>query len=218
MTRGRSGAPRAVAIAFACLLPLAGGCGSGSESSRSAAPKAGAREKPWSRADHNDPKGFWMSWRLDAPPSYGVGTRFDIERVAADGTKTMETLTVTAISPQRGGRSYRVDLQRGDSMAVRRDVPLSLPYTRGPVGYITARNPKLVEVTVPAGRFTAARIYSTEAVGDETHEVDQWIVADLPVPVLVWSRRPRTDPYDPPEDAVIPLGKAYSRLVSIDRK
>jgi hypothetical protein len=205
-------------MAFACLLPVASGCGSGSESSRPAALKVGGPEKPWSRADYNDPKGFWMSWRLDAPPSYGVGTRFDIEHVAADGTKTIETLTVTGIRPQRKGRSYRVDLQRGDGTAVRRDVPLDLPYTRGSVGYITVRNPNLVEVTVPAGRFTAARVYSTEAVGDETHDVDRWIGPDLPVVILMWSRRPRVDPYDPPEDAVIPLGKAYSRLVSIDRK
>jgi hypothetical protein len=205
-------------MALACLLPLAGGCRSDAKSSRPAALKVGEPEEPWSRADYDDPKGFWMSWRLDAPPSYGVGTRFDIERVAADGTKTMETLVVTGISPQGKGRRYRVDMQRDDGTAVRADVPLGLPYTTGRVGYITVRNPKLVEVTVPAGRFTAARVYRTEKVGDETHEVDQWIVPDLPVVVLMWSRVPRTDPYDPPQDAVIPLGKAYSRLVNIDWK
>jgi len=212
----RRGIPGCVAITLAVGVGLACESGSKSSLSRSTA-KAGAPEKPWSRADYNDPKGWWMNWKVESPPSYGVGTRFEIEHVAADGTKTMETLEVTSIRPQGVGR-YRVDMNRHDGQSVRRDLPPSLRYTTGRVGYLTSRNAKLVEVTVPAGTFVAARVWSSEKVDGVVHELDEWLAPDLPVTIQAWSRRPKVDSYDPPPDAVIPLGNDYSRLVSIERK
>lgn len=202
-----------VVITLACLASLA--CGGSSNSAGSRA-KAGPAEAPWSRADYNDRNGWWMNWKVDSLP-FDVGTRFEIEHVAADGAKTMETLVVTSVT-RRDGDRYSVHMKSGDGKSLRRDLPPSARYSPGRVGYITTRNAKRVAVSVPAGDFVAARMFTTEKVGGETHEVDEWVAPDLPVTIQVWSRRPRADAYDPPPDAVIPLGNAYSRLVSIERQ
>ena len=148
-----------------------------------------------------------MKWKVESPP-FGAGTRFEIEHVAADGTKTLETLVVTSITRQANGSTYTVQMERGDGMSVRGEVPPRLRYSPGARGYITTRNAKLVPVTVPAGHFLAARMWSAETLGGRSHEVDEWLVPDLPVRVQAWSRpNNAAELYDPPADAVIPLGE-----------
>lgn len=199
---------------FVPLIVVAA-CSGTREDSRAAA------EEPWGHAYAGASDGWWVNWNqsLGGKAPYGPGTRFELETLGPQGIRQTETIEVVSMKPQVDG-SFDVMLRSSRSPAAyRATLPPGLAYTSGSSGSLTARSEKLVPVTVPAGDFQAGRLWTSEQKGDIPYERDDWVVAELPVPVQSWSRPPsRTELYDPPADGAIPEGTVLTRLVRVVRQ
>ena len=204
-----------LARCFALTLLVVAGC-SGSESK----PKAAA-EEPWSHAYSGASDGWWIDWSssLDGKPPFGPGTEFELETIAPHGNRQTEVLEVASISPGGMG-SFSVVLRSSRTgNSYKAVMPPDLAYSGGSSGSLTTRNEKLVPVTVPAGKFSAGRLWMSERVGSIPYERDSWVVPDLPIPVQSWSRPPSAEAlYNPPADGTVPEGTTLTRLVRITRR
>lgn len=197
------------------LTALLGGC------SPSSSKSAAMGEEPWSRADYFgqvDP--WWNSWleSLGGQLPFGVGTEFETETLGLDGVHHTETFEVTAIEPFMKG--FKVVLASSTGKSVKAVMPPELLYNQfGDRGFVATRNPKLVSVTVPAGTFDAARLWTAERHEGVDYERDVWLAPGLPIPVQTWSR-PVTarELYNPPADGTVPYGTAITRLVRVDKR
>ena len=197
------------------MLALLTGC------SRSNA-KSVAVDSPWSRADrYSDLDPWWNPWlqSLDGKQPFGVGTRFETETLGLDGVHSTETFEVTSIEPFM--MAFKVQLASSTGKSMRPVVmPPELLYAHfGDRGYVTARNSKLLRVTVPAGTFDAARLWTAERHEGIDYERDVWLVPGLPIPVQSWSRPVSArELYDPPADGTVPYGTTLTRLVRVDKR
>lgn len=197
------------------VLALVAGC------SRSAAKSTATVDEPWSRADqYSDPKPWWKTWSqsLDGQAPFGVGTRFETETIGLDGVHRTESFEVTSIEPFMKG--FKVQLASSTGRSVKALMPPGLLYTyTGNRGFVTTRNAKLLRVSVPAGTFEAARLWTGERHEGLDYERDVWLAPDLPIPVQSWSR-PITakELYNPPADGTVPYGTALTRLVRVDKR
>lgn len=184
--------------------------------------KVASADEPWSHAYSGTSDGWWVNWArsLEGKAPFGPGTQFELETIAPGSVDQREVLEVVSITPGGEG-TFSVVLSSSTTGNMRRtQLPPSLRYGPGNNGgSITARNEGLVTVTVPAGTFKAGRLWSSETRGDEPYERDEWVVADIPVPVQSWSRPVRgRELYNPPADGIVPEGTVLTRLVRIDRK
>jgi hypothetical protein len=175
-------------------------------------------DEPWSHA-YSGGKGWWKDWdtSLGGKAPFGVGTQFEVETIRGASDRDSTVYEVTAIRPSGNG-AFEVTLH-SDGHSMRAEMPPALAYSPGSAGALTTRNEKLVWVTVPAGKFAAGRLWTPESRGSEVYERDEWVVADLPLPLQSWSRPVLAkDLYNPPADDSIPAGSTLRRLIRIDRK
>lgn len=205
-------------VLIVALLAFAGAGCSRSDSSGNEAP--GAIEKEWSHAYSGDRNGWWINWssKLKAAP-FANGTRFEFEAIEKDGSRSRIVFEVRSVKPEAGG-SFQVELVRENGSVQRESVPPRLQYifSRG-TGFITSRNEKLVSVTVPAGKFLAGRLWSSERWSDIGYERDDWVVPDVPLPIQSWSRSvSEKHLYNPPADGTVPPGTSLWRLIRIEKK
>ena len=197
------------------VLALLAGC------SRSKATSTTTVDEPWSRADYygqTDP--WWNGWSesLGGQLPFGVGTKFETETIGLDGVHRTEVFEVTAIEPFMQG--FKVLLASSSGQSVKALMPPELLYANfGNQGFVTTRNAKLLRVTVPAGTFDVARLWTAERHEGIDYERDVWLAPGLPIPVQSWSR-PITDSalYNPPADGAVPYGTALTRLVRVDKR
>ena len=178
-------------------------------------------EAPWSHAYSGAPDGWWVEWHsaLGGKVPFGAGTQFEIETLGPHGNRQTEVIEVVSIRATAIG-SFELRLQSSATGSpYRASMPPDLAYTRGSPGSLTTRNERLVPVTVPAGTFSAGRLWRSETVGDVSYEQDEWVVPDLPIRVQTWSRPvSATELYNPPADGSIPEGTTLTRLIRITRK
>lgn len=194
----------------------------GAACSRSDSPGNGGRvaiEKPWSHAYSGDPNGWWINWssKFKAAP-FANGTRFEFEAIEKDGSRSRIVFEVGSVKPEADG-SFQVELMTENGAVQRGSVPPRLQYIFSDgSGLITSRNEKLVSVTVPAGKFLAGRLWSSERWSDVVYERDDWVVPDVPFPIQSWSR-PVSEKqlYNPPADGPVPLGTSLLRLIRIEK-
>lgn len=180
-----------------------------------------AAEEPWSHAYSGSSDGWWLKWgeSLGREPPYGPGTQFELETLGPLGIRLTEVMEVVSIEARPLGRFSIVLKSSNISSMYRTSIPGSLKYTNTNPGFITARNEKLVPVTVPAGTFKAGRLWMSEPNESTPHERDEWVVPEFPFPVQSWSRPvSATHLYDPPADGTVPEGTVLTRLVRVDRK
>jgi hypothetical protein len=208
----RTSLPRAV-VTFAVLAVVALACSKGTAPGRAADGAKGAEEEPW--AHHgSEPNGWWKKWAVKDPP-FPEGTRFEIERIDLDGTRRTSAWVVRSLKPQANG--FRVEVAGDDGSRMSVDVPPNIATTSG----VLPRNEKLVAVTTPAGTFLAGRTWSSEKHGDVVHEVDTWVVPDVPFPIQTWCRPTgQSSPlhlWDPPADGTVPAGTHLTRVVSVQK-
>ena len=185
------------------------------------AESSGTVEEPWSHAYSGASDGWWVDWNgaLRGQPPFGPGTRFELETLGPHGNRQTEVIEVVSLRPNATG-SFSVVLRSSASgNAYRASMPPDLAYSGGSPGSLTSRNEKLVAVTVPAGTFSAGRLWTSTMKGSIPYERDEWVVPDLPVPVQAWTRPPSAQElYDPPADGTVPEGTSLTRLVRIDRR
>lgn len=180
-----------------------------------------AVDEPWGHAWSGAPDGWWMNWdqALHGNAPFGPGTRFELETLGPEGERRSEVLEVESITPTAVG-SFSVVLRSSVSgNAFKTLMPPDLLYSPGAHGFITARSEKLLPVTVPAGSFSAGRLWTSEAKESIPYERDEWVVPDLPVRIQIWSRPASAkELYDPPADGTVPVGTTLTRLVRIERR
>ena len=177
-------------------------------------------DEPWSRAHYNAPDGWYKKWRAspDSTPPYGPGTRFETETIGLDGSYSTETIEVVSIEPRPSGR-FQMVLRSSRGQSYRDAIPPDFLYTRGNPGYLATRNTKLLPVTVPAGSFSAGRMYDSEQYSGLVYVRDVWVVPDIPIPVQSWSRPvTATELYNPPADGTVPHGTILTRLVRVEKQ
>jgi hypothetical protein len=188
--------------------------------SSSQAKSTATDDEPASYVSPNAPDGWWVKWdkALAGKTPFGVGTRFEFETLGAHGIRQTRVIEVRAIKPS-GRNAFQVELASTDGSVFRTYMPPGLKYTPGKIGFITARNEKLVSVTVPAGTFAAGRLWTRETVGGLPYEEDEWVVPEIPIPVQRWSRPGAAkELYNPPADGTVPPGTTLDRLIRIDRR
>jgi hypothetical protein len=197
------------------VLALLAGC------SRSDAKSTATVDEPWSRADeysHSNP--WWKTWTesLEGQAPFGVGTRFETESVGLDGIHRNETFEVTSIEPFMKG--FKIQLASSTGRSVKALMPPELLYSyTGNRGFVTTRNAKLLRVSVPAGTFEAARLWTAERHDGVDYERDVWLAPDIPIPIQSWSRPVSAkELYNPPADGTVPYGTALTRLVRVDKR
>ena len=196
------------------LVALAACSGSRAKSKKAVA------EEPWSQA-YSGADAWWQGWdqSLGSKPPFGPGTQFEIETLGPSGIRQTEVIEVVSIATQPSGRFSIMLKSSSNGMQYRSSLPPDLAYTPGTRGFITARNEKLVPVTVPAGSFDAGRVWISENSGYRTNTRDEWVVRDIPVRIQTWSRPNNAkDLYNPPPDGAVPEGTVLTRLIRIDRK
>ncbi len=201
--------------AIAASLVLLAAC------SNSRAESVAKAEEPWSHAYSGASDGWWRDWNwaLDGKAPFGPGTRFEMETLGPHGMRQTEVIEVVSIRPNQVGSFEMVLRSSTSGMSYRASLPPDLAYTPGNPGFIVARNEKLVPVTVPAGTFSAGRLWTSERVGSIPYERDEWVVPNIPVRIQTWSRPvSATEHYNPPADGTVPEGTTLTRLVRIDRK
>ena len=208
-----------MSLARAVVVPLLALTLAACSSTRDEA--AAAAEEPWGHAYAGSSDGWWVNWSqsLGGKAPYGPGTRFELETLGPQGIRQAETIEVVSMKPQVDG-SFDVMLRSSRSPATyRATLPPGLAYTSGSPATLTARNEKLVPVTVPAGTFQAGRLWTSVPGGSAPRERDDWVVPEFPVPVQSWTRAPTaTELYDPPADGTIPEGTVLTRLVRVVRQ
>ena len=178
-------------------------------------------EEPWSHAYSGAPDGWWVGWQgaLGGQPPFGPGTRFEVEKLGPHGNRQTEVIEVVSLRPSGAGTFSVVLRSSASGNAYRATMPPDLAYTSGSPGFITARNEKLVPVTVPAGTFSAGRLWTSMQEGSIPYERDEWVVPDLPIPIQTWARPTSAqEHYNPPADGTVPEGTSLTRLVRIDRR
>lgn len=178
-------------------------------------------EEPWSHAYAGASDGWWVEWdgSLHGKPPFGPGTQFELETLGPHGNRQIEVIEVVSIRPNSTGSFSLVLRSSTAGISYRASMPPDLAYTRGNPGFITARNEKLVPVTVPAGTFSAGRLWTSDHVGSIPYERDEWVAPDLPVRIQTWARPVSAQEYyNPPADGTVPEGTTLTRLVRINRK
>lgn len=178
-------------------------------------------EVPCSHAYSETSDGWWQHWDRSAAHEapFGPGTQFETETLGPNGIRETEVLEVASITARPGGGFAVVLKSSVNGMTRRGSLPPDLLYSPGSRGVITTRNEQLFPVTVPAGTFSAGRLWASERQGSLSYERDEWIVPDVPVRIQSWSRPVNAaDLYNPPADGVMPEGTVLTRLVRIDRK
>lgn len=200
------------------LLLVAGCACSGTKSRKDVA----TVEQPWGHASSLARDGWWMRFSLAGnAPTYGVGTRFELETLGPSGARSTDVWEVREIRPQPAPGIFEVYLQSANTGAVASgfQLPPSFSYSPGSHGVIWSRNEKLVMVTVPAGTFAAGRMWRNQRVGSLVYEQDEWVVPDIPFPIQTWSRPVSAkELYNPPATGEIPEGTTLTRLVRIDKR
>ena len=189
--------------------------------SSSRAESKAAAEEPWSHAYSGSSDGWWRKWdqSLGSEAPYGPGTQFELETLGPHGIHQSEVIEVVSIEARPLGNFSVVLRSSNISSMHRSSIPRRLAYTPTNPGFITARNEKLVAVTVPAGTFRSGRLWMSEQSGSTPYERDEWVVPEFPFAVQSWSRPvSATNLYDPPADGTVPEGTVLTRLVRVDRK